>query len=207
MQRFFAILVLLVLGACAPAQLGDSRPQNANDPLLRPPWEAMVKAGPGAEKEVDLETLNGAPKAVEETQPVFEPVQEVPEPKSKPKPSDTIIKAVAVLPVVGAKGKGNAELTAAMRKVLKDAGWPVLSARRADALVIQGRVVMDAAQGGQQPVHIGWFVITPKGKALGDVKQNNAVPAGSLDQGFGENAGFVAQAAADGIFKLIEKYR
>jgi hypothetical protein len=94
-----------------------------------------------------------------------------------------------------------------MRKVLKDAGWPVLSAARADAINIQGRVVVDAAQAGQQPVHIAWVVTTPKGKSLGDVKQNNAVPAGSLDQGFGDNAGYVVQAAADGIFKLIEKYR
>jgi hypothetical protein len=42
---------------------------------------------------------------------------------------------------------------------------------------------------------------------LGDIKQNNPVPAGSLDKGWGDNAGFATQAAAEGIFKLIEKYR
>jgi hypothetical protein len=206
MQRFIATTILLFLTACAPAQLGDTQPQTANEPLLRPPWEAFVKAGPGAEKEVDLETLNGTPQQVVEAQPIEEPKPE-PVPPKAPKPNDTVIKAVAVLNVVGAKGKGNAQLTAAMRKVLKAAGWPVLSSARADAINIQGRVVVDVAQAGQQPVHIAWVVTTPKGKALGDVKQNNAVPAGSLDQGFGENAGYVAQAAADGIFKLIEKYR
>jgi hypothetical protein len=206
MQRFFAIVISFSLTACAAPQLGDTRPQTPNDPLLRPPWEAFVKAGPGAEKDVDLETLNGTPQQVVEAQPIEEPKPE-PVPPKAPKPNNTVIKAVAVLNVVGAKGKGNAQLTAAMRKVLQDAGWPVLVAARADAITIQGSVVVDAAQGGQQPVHIAWFVITPKGKSLGDVKQNNAVPAGSLDQGFGENAGFVAQAAADGIFKLIEKYR
>jgi hypothetical protein len=206
MQRFIATVILLLLASCASPQLGDTRPQIANDPLLRPPWEAFVKAGPDAEKEVDLETLNGAAKQVVEQQPIAE-LKPEPSTPNKSKPVDTVINAVAVLNVVGAKGKGNAQLTAAMRKVLQDAGWPVLVAARADAITIQGSVVVDAAQGGQQPVHIAWFVITPKGKSLGDVKQNNAVPAGSLDQGFGENAGFVAQAAADGIFKLIEKYR
>jgi hypothetical protein len=90
---------------------------------------------------------------------------------------------------------------------LKDSGWPVLTAPRSDALTIQGRVVLDATADGQQPVHLSWSVITPKGKNLGDVKQNNSVPAGSLDQGWGENASFASQAAAEGIFKLIERYR
>jgi hypothetical protein len=206
MQRFIATLILFLLTACAAPQLGDTQPQTPNDPLLRPPWEAFVKAGPEAEKDVDLETLNGTPQQVAEQPLIAEPPPEPITPKT-PKPNDTVIKAVAVLNVIGAKGKGNAQLTAAMRKVLKDAGWPVLAAARADAISIQGRVVVDGAQGGQQPVHIAWFVTTPKGKVLGDVKQNNAMPAGSLDQGFGENAGFVAQAAAGGIFKLIEKYR
>ena len=42
---------------------------------------------------------------------------------------------------------------------------------------------------------------------LGDIKQANNVPAGSLDAGWGENAGFVAEAAATGIFDLINKFR
>ena len=94
-----------------------------------------------------------------------------------------------------------------MRKVLKNAGWPVLSAARADALSIQGRVVIDAAKNEQQVVHLVWVVSTPKGKILGDIKQSNPVPAGSLDGGWGENAGYATQAAATGIFKLIEKFR
>jgi hypothetical protein len=209
--RFFiAILLTFLLAACSAPQLPLSKvePLAVNpDSLVHPPWETLVKAGAGAEKDIDLETLNGPQVAqAPEALPAETPVE--PEPaKTPPKPGDTVIKAVAVLPVTGAKGKGNAELTAAMRKVLKEAGWPVLSAPRADALTIQGTVVMDGAQNGQQPVHLTWAVLTPKGKNLGDIKQNNGVPAGSLDQGWGENAGFATQAAAEAIFKLIEGYR
>jgi hypothetical protein len=205
MNRFLATLSLVFLAACAGPQLPLSKDEPltvASDSLVRPPWEALVKAGPGAEKDIDLETLNG-PQVAAAPAPVETPV--VPEPApTPPKPGDTVIKAVAVLPVTGV---GGGELTAAMRKVLKDAGWPVISSKRADALTLQGSATLDAALNGQQMVHLVWRVLTPKGKDLGDIKQNNAVPAGSLNSGWGENAGFATQAAATGIFKLIDGFR
>ncbi len=213
-MKKFLVLISLFLSACTGAELPLSKSEPLavdQSSLVRPPWEAYVKAGPGAEKDVDLETLNGTPAVADvlippaiEVPPVVEN-QLAPEPEKRAsKPSDTVIKAVAVLPV---KGVGGAELTAAMRKVLMDAGWPVVTASQADALSIQGRVVLDPALNGQQIVHLVWVVASPKGANLGDIKQNNPVPAGSLDKGWGENAGFAAQGAASGIFKLIERFR
>jgi hypothetical protein len=200
------LVIAVFLGACGGPELPLSKTSPDSSTLVRPPWEALVKAGPGAENDIDLETLNGPAKVAEvQDLPVAEALPQEPAPvKPAPKPGDTVIKAVAVLPVTGS---GGVELTAAMRKVLKDAGWPVLSQPRPDALTIQGRVTLDAPQNGQQVVHLVWVVTTPKSANLGDVKQNNPVPAGSLDKGWGENAGFAAQAAATGIFKLIEKFR
>lgn len=213
-MRKFLVLFSLLLGACTSAELPLSKSEPLavdQTSLVRPPWEAYVKAGPGAEKDVDLETLNGTPPVADVLTPpaIDEQLvvenQPVPEPeKLASKPGDTVIKAVAVLPV---KGVGGAELTAAMRKVLMDAGWPVVTAARADALTIQGRASLDPAQNGQQIVHLVWVVASPKGVNLGDIKQNNPVPAGSLDKGWGENAGFATQGAASGIFKLIERFR
>ncbi len=205
MIKFFLVFFGLFLAGCAGPQLPDANNDTLPahvDSLVRPPWEALVKAGPGAEKDIDLETLNGpqvADIAVAAEGPVPPESAAVP-----PKPGDTVIKAVAVLPVTGS---GGAELTIAMRKVLKDAGWPVITAKREDALTLQGSVVLDAAANGQQSVHLVWRVLTPKGKSLGDIKQNNAVPAGSLNAGWGDNASFAAQAAATGIFKLIDGFR
>lgn len=196
---------MFFLAACAGPQLplskNDPLPVHA-DSLVRPPWEALVKAGPGAEKEIDLETLNG-PQVASAPAPADAPVASQP-PTAPPKPGDTVIKAVAVLPVTGI---GGAELTAAMRKVLKDSGWPVIAAKRADALTVQGSALLDPPVNGQQTVHLVWRVLTPKGKDLGDIKQNNVVPAGSLNAGWGQNAGFATQAAATGIFKLIDGLR
>ncbi len=210
MKRFATVLFALLLFGCTDLGLPLSKPEPVvvnNDSLLQPPWEALVKAGPEAENDIDLETLNG-PQNPAEPPPVLDPAPQkiaaTPEPKrSPPKPGDIEIKAVAVLPVEG----GGAELTVAMRKVLKNAGWRVLPAARADALEIRGRIFIDEPVDGQQLVHIIWVVSTPKGKILGDIKQNNPVAAGSLDSGWGKNAGYAAQAAAEGIFKLIEKFR
>ncbi len=216
MKRGFILFALAFLAGCASnlPLAKDSPLEASQDALVRPPWEAYVKAGPGAENDVDLETLNGP--QVSATQPIEpppletlaqppEPVNEQPAPA--PKAGSVQIKAVALLPVVGGNAVGNTELTAAMRKILTEAGWEVLAKPRKDALSIQGRVAVDPALAGKQMVHLQWLVSTPAGKNLGDIKQDNAVPDGSLNVGWGENARFAAQGAAEGIFKLIEKFR
>jgi hypothetical protein len=210
-RRIFLSLALALLAGCASnLPLAKEAPLPASqDALVRPPWEAYVKAGPGAENDVDLETLNGPQVAV--AAPIEATTPEVqPEPKkdaAPPQPGAEQIKAVAVLPVIGGTAKGNQQLTVAMRKVLADAGWDVVEKPRKDALSIQGRVATDPPLAGRQMVHLQWLVSTPSGKNLGDVKQDNAVPDGSLNAGWGENAGYAAQGAAQGIFKLIENFR
>ena len=166
-----------------------------------------MKAGPGAENDVDLETLNGPQSAAIAPAEIPTQAAEPVKVAAAPKPDSVEINAVAVLPVIGGNAKSNAELTAAMRKVLSEAGWEVLASSRNDALSIQGKVAVDPALAGRQMVHLVWQVSTPQGKNLGNVKQDNAVADGALNVGWGENAGFAAQGAAEGIFKLIEKFR
>ena len=222
-----ALAAALSLSACSgsTSMLEKPAPQAVNEQsLVRPPWEAMVKAGPGAEKDLDLETLNGpnphpllmgaqVPAPADGAQvaqaappPVAAPPVDAPKATTLA-PNATAIKAVAVLAVSGTSPQGDKELTAAMRKVLKQSGWPVLEKPRKDALNIQGTVVLDVAQGANQTVRLDWVVTAPKGKVLGHVSQTNQVPAHSLDASWGEAAGYATQAAADGIFKLIGQYR
>lgn len=210
------LLTFWCVSACSTHSLLLSKPAPqavAQDSLIHPPWETLVKAGPGAGKDIDLETLNGPePSAALAQVAALPPVSEVaapkPEPLAKTPPKGaTAISAVAVLAVEGASPEANRELTAAMRKVLKDAGWPVLAMPRKDAISIRGHVALDAAQGPTQTVHISWQVASPKGKGLGKVDQNNQVAAHALDGPWGETAGFAAQAAAEGVFKLIGQYR
>jgi hypothetical protein len=225
MRLAASFLLLLALAGCGGPVLPYSKEQPTDSETVHPPWEALVQAGPGAENDIDLETLNGPmikplqPAPLENVSPPSEPeaneievaadtTQPVEAPKAKAKPKNRIaIKAVAVPAVSGAPGNGNAELARAMRDVLNQAGWPVLASKRDDALTISGKVVLGKAADGVQKIKLVWVVATPDGKVLGDIIQENEVPAGSLDAGFGENARFAVEAAAAGIFELIQKFR
>ena len=149
MIRLLAILFLLGLSACGSAYqpFGKLEPPETTPQIIAPPWEAMVAAGPGASKEIDLETLNGPGKQ--------KAVAEIP----GDEPADTkggrlVIKAVAVIPVKGAKGKGNDELTRAMRWTLTTAGWTVLNAPAKNALTIFG--ARSSNRNASSPEHRGF---------------------------------------------------
>jgi hypothetical protein len=192
---------------------------------LPPPLETYARAGPDADKDIDYETLNGPmtppPTAMAEASPAArsngtafaaaaaEPTDEHPVvAAAKPDAAGRKqITAVVVLPVSGAPGSGNDDLTKAMRQILEEAGWPVLIKPRDDTLTISGRVKVGPARGKSQNVALAWTVKTPDGKTLGTVKQANDVPQGSLEGSWGDNALFAAQAAAGGIYDLVKKYR
>lgn len=198
-----ALLLLVCLGGCSAGigELEKRAPEAVNEQsLIRPPWQALVKAGAGAGKDIDLETLDG-PQAAASVAPALQP-------SAKPTdPNATEIKSVAVFGIEGSPGRGNRDLTAAMIKVMKGAGWPTVAAPRKDALIISAHASLDDASGPNQTVHLTWKVTSPKGRVLGSVTQNNAVPSHSLDATWGDSADAAAQAAADGIFRLIAQYR
>ncbi len=203
MKQWICLTLLLFLAACG----GLSQPFSKAEPLppansiIAPPWEAMVAAGPGAANDIDLETLNGpapAPTDMAASQPPVTPAQ---------KPTGKEITAVAVVKVQGGTASGDMELTNAMRDTLAGGGWKVLEAPAKTALTIIGQVKIAPANGATQKVTLSWDVQSPDGKSLGDIKQANDVPAGSLDKGWGPNAAAVTEAAASGIYELINKYR
>lgn len=126
---------------------------------------------------------------------------------AKATPGQQPIRAVAVVPVKGSPGGGDAELTAAMRKALSSAGWPVVSKPQADAITVEGHVKLAGKDAKTQSVSLRWLVKSPTGAVLGDVKQANDVPKGALDGGWGGAANAVAEAAATGIFDVVKRYR
>jgi hypothetical protein len=213
-RQFLLLLCAFALVACSGPRLPFEKELPASSAMINPPWETLVKAGPGADKELDLETLNGPngqlagasnpapPEQVAVADKVPAPPQEPP-----PKKKGVAIKAVAVPAVQGATGPGNTDLTKAMRQVLREAGWTVVNSPAPDALTIRGKVKAARANGNTQNVKLEWVVTSPDGNRLGDIAQANDVEAGSLDKGWGENARFATEAAAEGIFKLIQKYR
>jgi hypothetical protein len=212
------IFIVLLLAGCGslPQPFSKDQPLSMKDPLVAPPWQAMVKAGPKASTEIDLETLNGPLRAPQTASADAAPQSSAQAPEPQPTPQSTplptpngrvAITSVAVLAVEGGGPKSNRELTDAMRDTLSGAGWTVRNTPAKDALTIRGQVSIAKAEGRTQAIRLSWTVAKPDGAALGTISQANSVPAGSLDKGWGENARAATEAAATGIFDLINKFR
>jgi hypothetical protein len=171
--------------------------------MIAPEEDDAALAGMPVDPVPGEDQLAAAPEAAE---PESKP--ETPEPASPAaKSGKPAIRAVAVIPVKGSPGGGNAELTAAMRKTLSAAGWPVVSKPQPDALTIVGLVKLAKQAGAEQSVSVRWEVQSPDGRMLGDVKQANRIPSGSLDRGWGDAAFAVAEAAATGIFDIVNRVK
>jgi hypothetical protein len=212
MIRVLMILAVLLAGCTGPQlPLSKSEPISPEDQLVQPPWEALVKAGPEAYKDIDFETLDGpgatgATGATDPTPPAPPPMpaqDQLAANKSKPK---QVVDSVTVVGIEGAKGAGNRELVSAMSAEFKKAGWPVSPKRNANSIQISAKITFSTHPDGER-ITIIWFVKTPDGRPMGDVKQENVVPAGSVDGGFGEAAPIIAEGAASGIFELVGKYQ
>lgn len=123
-----------------------------------------------------------------------------------PPPQGGLNPVVTLRSVTGAPGDGDRSLTRAMGAALEHTNV-VLAAIPADKadFIITGTVAVAPAEGQKQQVKVTWLLMRPDGSEVGRVKQENAVPAGSLDGAWGEVAYAVASAAAPGVRRLIEE--
>lgn len=113
---------------------------------------------------------------------------------------------VALAPVTGAPGDGGRALSLAIGSGLQHAGI-ALRDKPDDRVtyLLTGKVAIGAAKAGHQDVKIVWIVSKAGGGEIGQVSQENAVPAGSLDGAWGDTAYDVASAAIGGIVALIQQ--
>lgn len=113
---------------------------------------------------------------------------------------------VAIYPVSGAPGDGGRSLTRAMGEALRRA-HVALAEKPADheTFILAGTVLMSRPESGKQQVKVNWTLLRPDGSQIGEVNQENAVPAGSLDGVWGDVAYAVTSAAVPGITALIER--
>jgi len=105
--------------------------------------------------------------------------------------------------VVGAPGDGSVALTSALQRELTKSGITLSDRPAAQTYKVEGKVVVGQGVNGKQPIQIDWNVWDAKGKKLGTVSQKNEVPQGSLDGAWGKVADAAAQAAVQGIVKLL----
>lgn len=121
-----------------------------------------------------------------------------------PSPLKDIDPLVAVLQVTGAPGDGGRSLSRAMEDALRRSNL-ALTQKPEDkpSYLVRGKVELSAPASGKQQITISWSLLKADGGQVGEVKQENAIPAGSLDGAWGLTAYDVANAAAPGIVALL----
>lgn len=115
---------------------------------------------------------------------------------------------IDVRAITGAPGDGDQSLSLAMADALRRANLALV--KKPDDkpnFVLQGSVAVSPPDGGKQQIRISWSLLRADGGQIGEVKQENSVPAGSLDGAWGLTAYDVANAAAPGIAALIAERR
>lgn len=113
---------------------------------------------------------------------------------------------VAILPVTGAPGDGNAALTVAMREAVGRRGMILQEEEAGADYVVAGRVDTEPRPGGQLYVEIGWRV-TQGRMELGKVSQLNEVPARAIAGRWGDVAFVVAEEASAGVRQVLDNAR
>jgi hypothetical protein len=117
---------------------------------------------------------------------------------------------LVVPPIAGAPGDGSQTLADAMRHALGRASIDVAeSADPGDGkqLTLVGTVALGPVAEKQQDVTIIWSLRNAGGGQIGEVKQQNRIPAGSLDGAWGDIAYAVASSAAPGITALLDQLK
>jgi hypothetical protein len=113
---------------------------------------------------------------------------------------------IAVHQATGAPGDGGQALATAMSAALRQAQVSLADFPGAvPNYIVEVQVAVAPAVSGKQKVSIAWTLARPNGDQVGQVKQENAVTAGSLDKVWGLTAYDAANAAAGGITALIDR--
>lgn len=111
---------------------------------------------------------------------------------------------LVILPLSGAPGDAAESLPRALQAELAAAKLPVVDRIGDGDLLILGDVTVGPALGGLQAVSIRWSLVSAiDDRELGEIAQQNMVPAGSLDGPWGPVAEEVARAAATGLVDLL----
>ncbi len=113
---------------------------------------------------------------------------------------------IAVHLAKGAPGDGGQALATAMSAALRRSQVSMADFPGAvPNFVVEVQVAITPPAAGHQKVSIAWSLHGADGAQIGEVKQENAVDAGTLDRVWGLTAYDAANAAAPGITALIDE--
>jgi len=104
--------------------------------------------------------------------------------------------------VRGAPGNGDQALGREVSRLLGQSGAQLSPNGTPNALYLTADVSR-SRNGANDSIKIMWHVEEEDGTRVGQVVQENDVPAGALDANWGEDAFYAAQGARDGIMELL----
>lgn len=121
-----------------------------------------------------------------------------------PLPAPVADPVISFRGVTGSPGDGAHALERAIREALRRSHIAVAAEPAAPSVAqVAVTVSLSAPNAGKQQIKIVWRVTRPDGSEIGQVTQENAVPAGSLDGPWGDVAYAVADAAGPGIASIV----
>lgn len=109
--------------------------------------------------------------------------------------------------ISGATGDGSVSLSNALKAALTAKGARVTEGASATGWRVECVVTLSSLSATEDRVQLVWKLIDPVGKEAGTLSQENPVPKGRLGKKWGELASFAAEAAADGIWQILQQIR
>lgn len=117
---------------------------------------------------------------------------------------------IVLRPVTGAPGDGSRTLTTSLARMLSEARYDVDTRWQAEdapvpfgAVIVLGEVEVTTLETGVDKVDLVWTVLDHRSKWMGEIKQTNTVPQGTLEGNWGEIAVYAAHGAKEGILGLL----
>ena len=173
---------------------------------FQPVAQAMQPVQPVAPMLEPILTQPSAPPTLSPISPLADP--SIPAPSFdtlRAAATDTAVdgpRALVFRGVRGAPGNGDQALGREVSRLLGQSGAQLAPSGTPNALYLTADVSR-TRNGGSDSIKIMWHVEEADGTRVGQVVQENDVPAGALDANWGEDAFYAAQGARDGIMELL----
>ena len=123
-----------------------------------------------------------------------------------PSPADSAVE-VSIGSISGATGDGNVALAQSLKMALAAKGAKVPEASAGRGWQVECVVSISALSATEDRVQLVWKLLDPEKKEAGTLTQENPVAKGRLGKKWGDVASFAAEAAADGIWQILQQIR
>jgi hypothetical protein len=122
-----------------------------------------------------------------------------------PQATDSV--EVSIGSISGATGDGSVSLSGALKTALTAKGARVTEGAAASGWRVECVVTISALSATEDRVQLAWKLLDPEKKEAGTLTQENPVPKGRLGKKWGDVATYAAEAAADGIWQILQQIR